>query len=338
MRALAGVWPQAQLAAFVLAGTLATTAAMCKLAPRIGLLAHPNARSSHAKPTPTAGGIGFVLPSLAVFALLAPEHPPSATLLVAGLAITVLGLVDDALDVYRSVRLACHVLLITGSVLWLFHPGLLAGVIFAIGLAWWLNLYNFMDGIDGIAASQAVAYAGGVLALGHADGSTPMLWALLAASAGFLCFNWPPARIFMGDAGAGFLGLVIGVTALWLWQSDEFPIAASAILLLTFWFDATYTLIVRVVTGQAFADAHRTHLYQIVARHLGHGLAVALFWLHFLAWLLPLAALSVALPEWRLVILAVAAVPLACACARFRAGARESDATTSGYDGTSHAG
>ena len=296
---------------------------MCKLAPRLGLLARPNARSSHAKPTPTAGGIGFVLPLLVAFAVLAAEHPPAAALLVAGLAIAALGLVDDAWDVYRSFRLACHALLATASVLWLFQPGLLAGAIFVVGLAWWLNLYNFMDGIDGLAASQAIAYAGGVLALGQLEGSTPLLWALVAGSAGFLCFNWPPARIFMGDAGAGFLGIVTGVTALWMWQSGEFPIAPSAILLLTFWFDATYTLMVRVVTGQAFADAHRTHLYQIIASRRGHGFATALFWLHFLAWLLPLAALSIALPEWRLVILTVAAAPLACACVRFRAGARE---------------
>ena len=307
-------------AAVAFLGTLATSWAMWKLAPRVGLLAHPNVRSSHAEPKATGGGIGFVLPLLACFALAASDYRPAPVLLVAGAAIAALGLLDDFRDVRRSVRLGCHFALASGAVLWLDAPGpVLAGAAI-LGLVWWLNLYNFMDGIDGLAASQAAAWAAGALLLGDAALSAPLLWALVAASAAFLCFNWAPARMFMGDAGACFLGLVTGIAALWLWRSGEFPIVASAILLLSFWFDASYTLIVRVVTRQAFAQAHRTHLYQIVAARIGHGRAVSLFWLHVLAWLGPLAALSVAFPRWRLLLLFVAAAPMAFACWVWRAG------------------
>lgn len=307
-------------AALVFVGTLAATAAMWKLAPRVGLLAHPNARSSHAAATPTGGGVGFVVPLSAVLALWAADYPPAWALLLAGVGIAALGLADDVLDLRRSVRLGCHVALAALCVLWLVAPGAWAAGLLILGLVWWVNLYNFMDGIDGLAASQALAYAAGVLALGDAGAATPLFWALAAASAAFLCFNWAPARVFMGDAGAGFLGLVTGVAALWLWWRGAFPVVASAILLLTFWFDATYTLIVRVVTGQAFADAHRTHLYQHIAGRVGHGSATALFWLHVVLWLAPFAALSLAFPAWRIACLVVAMAPLAVACVVGRAG------------------
>ena len=325
-------------AAVVFVGTLAATEALCKLAPRVGLLAHPNARSSHARATPTGGGVGFVLPLLVCFACMAAEYPPALPLLVAGFAIAALGLVDDFVDVPRSVRLGCHFALAAGATLWLFAPGWLVGGALILGLVWWLNLYNFMDGIDGLAASQAAGWAAGALALGDVGASAPPLWALLAASAAFLCFNWAPARVFMGDAGAGFLGLATGVAALWLWRSGEFPIVASAILLLPFWFDATYTLIVRVVTGQAFADAHRTHLYQILARRFGHGRTTSLLWLHLLVWLGPLAAVALAFPAWRVMCLLVAAAPMAALCVACRAGVPSPPAEADARRGATGAG
>lgn len=129
----------------------------------------------------------------------------------------------------------------------------------------------------------------------------------------------------MGDVGSGFLGLTTGVLALWLWQSAEVPFVASCILLLAFWLDASYTLGVRIVTGQAFAEPHRSHLYQIVARRLGHGRTAVLFWLHWMLWLLPLAALAVHFPAWQFALLAVACLPLAAACVWLRAGMPDAD-------------
>lgn len=316
MKAAPGLWA----VAVVLPATLLGTAALCRLAVRCGLVAAPNARSSHARPTPSGGGIAFVVPVLIVLGLSAGQFDAAPALLAAGAVIAALGLLDDRFDIGRGLRLACHLAIAGALVAWLWSPSLLAGAALTLGLAWWLNAYNFMDGIDGLAASQAAAFGAAGLALGGASAADPALWALVAAGVGFLCFNWAPARIFMGDTGAGFLGLTTGALAFWLARSDALPIAASAILLLTFWFDATYTLMVRVVTGQAFAHAHRTHFYQLIAKRLGHGIAVMLFWIHFLAWLVPWAAVSIAFPEWRFAALGVAAAPLAFACLKLRAG------------------
>ena len=294
--------------------------ALRRLATRWGLVAEPNARSSHEEPKPSGGGVAFVVPVLLVLGLSAGRFAGAPALLAGGAAIAALGLLDDRFELARGPRLICHFAIACALVAWLFTPSVFAGAVMALGLAWWLNAYNFMDGIDGLAASQAVGFAGAALTLGEASPADPALWALVAGGVGFLCFNWAPARIFMGDAGAGFLGLTTGALAIWLWRNNALPIAASAILLLTFWFDATYTLIVRVVTGQAFADAHRTHLYQLIAERLGHGITTMLFWVHFLVWLVPLAAASTAFPEWRLAALCVAAIPLAFACLKLRAG------------------
>ncbi len=287
------------------------------------VLAHPNRRSSHAVPTPTAGGAAFVVVVVCWLALFAEDYPPAMPLALGGTLVAALGLVDDVREVHAGIRLACHALVVSACVVWLVDAGVLLGVGLVVGLVWWLNLYNFMDGIDGIAASQAAAFAGGALLLADAGSSQPFAAVLVAASAGFLLFNWAPAKIFMGDAGSGFLGLLTGVLALWLWQAGELAPVASAILLLAFWFDATYTLIVRAVTGQAFASAHRSHLYQVLGRRLGHGRAVGIFWVHWLAWLLPLAFVASRFPRWQFACLALACAPIAVACVRLRAGAEE---------------
>ena len=317
-----GVWQdQALVAAAAFGAAAATTALARSVAVRLRLLAEPNARSSHAVPTPTAGGLGFVLPIIGFLVLSNPNHPPALVLAVAGTTIAALGLLDDFRDLRRDVRLAVHFLVATGCVP-LFADGHAAMAVLIVAFAWWINLYNFMDGIDGIAASQAVLYAGGALVIGELNSSADFAWVLLAASAGFLCFNWAPARIFMGDVGSGFLGVITGSLALLLWQNGELPPVASLVLLVGFWFDASYTLGVRIVTGQPIADAHRSHLYQILARRLGHGRTTALFCVHAVAWLAPLAAISVAFPRWQAACLVVACIPLALACVVFKAGSR----------------
>ena len=300
--------------------TLLSSVLLCRSAPRLKLVAHPNQRSSHTRPTPNSGGLAFALALVAWLIFFADGFRPAAALAVAGGAVAALGLLDDLHEIRRDVRFACHGGLAAGCVAGLFEPSFLSAVLLVLGLVWWLNLYNFMDGIDGIAASQALAYALGALLIGNLTHSETFVWMLLAATLGFLVVNWAPAKIFMGDVGSGFLGLVIGVLALWLSHSGELPFVVSSILLLAFWLDASYTLGVRIVTGQAFVDAHRSHLYQIVARRLGHGRAVSLFWLHWLLWLLPLAALAAYQPSWQFACLAAAGLPLGVACVTLRAG------------------
>ena len=311
----------------VFAATAVLTWAQLKAPSRLRVLATPNSRSSHAVPTPSAGGLAFVAVLACWLVLHAENYAPALPLAIGGTLVAALGLVDDLRDVPPAIRLVCHLLVVAACVLWLVEPGVLLLAVLTAGLVWWLNLYNFMDGIDGIAASQGAAYAGGILLLADAGASHLFAAALLAACAGFLLFNWAPAKIFMGDAGSGFLGLATGVLALWLWHAGELSPVASAILLLVFWFDATYTLIVRIVTGQAFASAHRSHLYQVLARRLGHGNATAIFCLHFMAWLLPLTWIATQYPRWQLVCLAAACVPIGVACATYRAGSRRHEAT-----------
>lgn len=306
------------LAVFV--ATLGATACVLHLARRFEVLAEPNARSSHVRPTPSVGGVGFALPLLGYLAFAIGHYAPASTLLGAGAALAILGGVDDIRELRRELRLAVHVgvsIVCVGAV----GPGgLLLGAALVVGLVWWLNLYNFMDGIDGLAASQAAAFAFGILLVGDLDSSLVFVQALAAAAIGFLCFNRAPAKIFMGDAGSGFLGIVTGVLALWLWRSGELAIVPSAILLLGFWADASYTLAARIITGQAFMEPHRLHLYQKVARRLGHGRTTVIFCLHALAWLAPLAAVAVAFPDWQFAVLGVAALPIVVACWAFKAG------------------
>ena len=314
----------------VFAATAVLSAILWKAGPRLRLLAHPNPRSSHTAPTPSGGGCAFVVTVVGWLVLFGGDFGPAAVLAVGGVVVAATGLVDDIRDVPPLIRLGCHLAVAAGCVGVLFAPDALIAAALVIGLAWWLNLYNFMDGIDGIAASQAAAYGGGVLLLADSGQAQPFAGVLLAAAAGFLLFNWAPAKLFMGDVGSGFLGLVTGVFALWLAHVGAVSAVASAILLLAFWFDATYTLIVRIVTRQAFASAHRSHLYQVLARRLGHGTTTTLFCLHFAAWLLPLAWLAIHFPRWQFACLAIAAAPIAVACVVFRAGSPRHGATGSG--------
>ena len=313
------------VATSALLATVTATAFIRFVAVRLGLLAEPNSRSSHATPTPTAGGLGFIVPVVGFLILSTDDYPPALVLATAGVAIALVGLLDDIKDLRRDLRLVAHLGLAIGCVALLADEPLVVSAVLVLGLAWWINLYNFMDGIDGIAASQSMIYAAGVLVIGGPAQSAAMVWVMLGASAGFLCFNWAPAKIFMGDTGSGFLGVVTGSLALTLWQSGELPAVASLILLVGFWFDASYTLGVRIVTGQAFADAHRSHLYQILSRRWGHGPTTSVFAVHAVVWLAPLAALSVSFPAWQAAWLLAACAPVGVACIVFRAGARDAD-------------
>jgi Fuc2NAc and GlcNAc transferase len=177
----------------------------------------------------------------------------------------------------------------------------------AVGLVWLLNLYNFMDGIDAIAGAEAVCVALGALLLGGAA-----TWLLLAAAAGgFLLLNWPPARIFMGDVGSGFLGFALGVLAVDAAAWELVPLASSAILLGVFLVDATVTLVHRWLRGERLAQAHRSHAYQHAARRLGGHRPVVLAVVALnLVWLLPWAWAAKAWPAWSMAAVAAALGPL----------------------------
>ncbi len=181
-----------------------------------------------------------------------------------------------------------------------------------LSMVWLTNLYNFMDGIDGLAGAQALcaALAGGVLLwLSDAQGLVLASLALALSSAGFLAWNWPPAKIFMGDAGSGLLGYSFAVLALASAQSGAMPAWIWLILLAPFVLDATLTLLRRMLRGERWHQAHATHLYQrMVQSGYSHKqvtlaviiLNVALLWglaawlwrhAEFGVWIVPMAAM-----------------------------------------------
>ncbi len=307
-------------------GGLAVEFFIIRASVSIRLLAHPNERSFHTVPTPTAGGLAFVIPVLAFVALVAMERVLLAQGLFAGAALLALvSLWDDIRELPSALRFGCQVVAVAAVVWTLQLPWHWVWVgLIALGLLWHLNLFNFMDGIDGIAGVQCLLFCAGAQLLtgGMSGWMGDVMWLLMGGVLGFLVYNWPPAKIFMGDVGSAFLGLLLSLMVVDLWATGHLPLVASLILLAGFWFDATYTLCVRMITGQAFTQAHRSHLYQQVADRKGHRWTTTVFLLFGVVWLLPLAWLAVQLPDFGYIWLAAAVAPLAVAAVVFRAGIR----------------
>lgn len=299
---------------------------------RRDLLADVNERSSHERPTPTMGGIVIVILVLGYMSYLTwSVGTPAGYALVSGAAIAGVGLWDDLSPLSARLRLFVQFAAV-GLLLFGLPVALSIWQLALVALAWvWLiNLYNFMDGIDGLAAVQCILFCLGVqlFGFGHPLWINDVIWVTAGASLAFLAFNWPPARIFMGDVGSAFLGLLLGFIALVCISSGSLPLVVVLLLLTGFWFDATYTLCVRMLTGQRFTQAHRSHLYQRLADQLGHGLTTLLFIAFNLGWLWPLAYLAqndvggytMSSP---LAVLCAAA-PLGILCWRYSAGLRSS--------------
>jgi Fuc2NAc and GlcNAc transferase len=284
-----------------------------RLALSRGLLDVPNARSSHSSPTPRGGGLAIVLAACAGFCALSGIGMLHTDLLCAllggGGAVAVVGFLDDRRPLPASVRFAVHLAAAIWAVAWLgglpplqvgtvvVHLGWFGHVMAVLAIVWTLNLFNFMDGIDAIAASEAVFVAAGGAFLLRLCGLSPQVPSaavvFAAACAGFLPWNWPLARIFMGDVGSGFLGFVIAVLA--CAASRENAVAAWIWLVLggVFFVDSTVTLLRRAFRGERVHEAHRNHAYQWLARrwHSHRRVTVATIALNVF-WLFPCAVIA----------------------------------------------
>lgn len=253
---------------------LAGTALARRYAIRKALIDYPDARRSHAVATPRGGGIAIAASGLVAMLCLLYWQPQRMPLLVGGVVALLLvagvGWRDDHGGLSARIRFAAHLLaalaVATGSAL--SGAPFFQVVMVAAAIPVLVNVWNFMDGIDGIAASQALLSAVVVLALPLASTLSwyPAL-ALAAACAGFLPFNAPSARIFMGDVGSGSLGLLLAFGLL-AWPQPE---RQASLLLITlpmsaFLLDASLTLLRRIVRGEPWWSAHVQHLYQRAAR------------------------------------------------------------------------
>ena len=304
------------------------------------IIDNPNERSSHSVPTPRGGGVAVVCSYLLALIVLIYSQQLSVhiglTLMAAGFVIALLGFLDDHGHINSMLRLAIHFLVAIGVVISLggfsevnvfngFELGFFANIIAVLFLVWLLNLYNFMDGINGIASVEAITTTVSMALLYlllHTSLNSDILWLLAAGVFGFLLWNFPKAKIFMGDACSGFLGLTLGILALIALKENLALFCAWIICLGVFVVDATYTLIKRVLNGYKMYDAHRSHSYQILSRQWGSHTPVTLAVVAVnLLWLFPIAYITAtqfwAYPEMAVLI---AYLPLILLAIKLKAG------------------
>ncbi len=308
------------VAALVLVATLVATGLVLKYLQRNAIFDRPNERSSHTGLIPRGGGLAVMAVIITAWAIVAPpwEQFDIATVLLAALLLACISWVDDLQSLPPWTRLLAQAAAVVPALVWLAHKppifqGLLPGSLdIALGgliWLWFINLFNFMDGIDGITGVESTAISMGIAFIAvqyPAFSIDPLLPATIAAAMiGFLWWNWHPAKIFLGDVGSVPLGFILGWLLLNL-ASDGYW-AAALILPLYYLTDATITLLRRAARGERVWEAHREHYYQrAVQGGRGHA-AVSIGVGVCNSVLLGLAAISLAWP-WEALGLSIIAV------------------------------
>ena len=284
----------------ILAATAFTISAwftrrFCDPGSAVYILDHPNDRSLHDRPVPRGGGLAILIAIFvcgAAVAWLQPERG-LASIALSIFLVAVVSFIDDRYSVPPVYRFLAHtvaaaVIVYNGYVLerleiagtdlnWSGAAGIVLSMLFAV---WMINLYNFMDGMDGFAGGMAVFGFGTFAVMGWMAGHitfTAISMIIAAASAGFLVFNFPPARIFMGDVGSSTLGLLAATLSLWGARNHVFPFWIAVLVFSPFIVDATATLIRRLLRHEKIWQAHKTHFYQrLVQAGWGHRKTVLL--------------------------------------------------------------
>jgi UDP-N-acetylmuramyl pentapeptide phosphotransferase/UDP-N-acetylglucosamine-1-phosphate transferase len=233
----------------------------------------PNERSSHTVPTPRGGGLAIVIAWYIGISILFSMGMLERNLYFAflcGLLLATISLIDDVIDLKPAIRLISQVFTVIAAFVFLggIHPVLLFEkdvipemLLYAItilGMVWFINLFNFLDGIDGYASVEAITLA---MAFFLFTGQSISL-ILIASVLGFLIWNWPKAKIFMGDVGSTQLGFILIVLGIYYHNNNSLSIINWLILSVPFWFDATLTLIRRWRNKEKLSQAHRKHIYQ----------------------------------------------------------------------------
>lgn len=319
------------------------TAGLRRYALASNIIDIPNARSSHAVPTPRGGGVAIVLAFLLALPILVWAQLITLDVLIAvggaGALIAIIGFMDDHGHIAARWRLLGHFCAGAWALFWLgglpqlsifgmtLNLGWAGSILAAFYLVWMLNLYNFMDGIDGIASVEAICTCLGACLIYWLTGMQELLWLpLLLAMAvlGFLFWNFPPAKIFMGDAGSGFLGITLGILSIQAAGASSQLLWAWLILLGVFIVDASLTLMRRLLRGERVYEAHRSHAYQFASRRFGKHLPVTLAVAAInLFWLLPLALCTLLFQVDGSWVLILAYVPLIVLAIKFNGGGVE---------------
>jgi Fuc2NAc and GlcNAc transferase len=255
--------------------SLGLTYLVRKLAIKKNIMDNPNERSSHSIPTPRGGGLAIVIVWFfgliyLFFNNIIEDHLFYS--LLSGMLLAVVSFLDDIFDLKPSIRLLTQA--ITAGAALFFLGGfqqnifdnqivfIIINVVVFIGLIWFINLYNFLDGIDGYASQEAILVAIGMFII-----TGDLIFGLLISSvAGFLIWNWPKAKIFMGDVGSTQLGFAIAILGIYVNNTQELNIFNWLILTSVFWFDASFTLFQRWKGKEKISQAHRKHAYQRLVR------------------------------------------------------------------------
>lgn len=311
------MWPLLTLGLAAVLSAVLTYRFILWLVPR-EIVSHPNHRTMHKTAIPTGGGAPVLLALLVAWLVLWPWPDGYKVLLPCVLILAAMSFADDITALPAVIRLPVHLAAAAACVLalpdneYVFRgvlPFWLDRALAALALAWFINLYNFMDGIDGIAGSETIAIAIGywlVCALAGTGGTLDgMAFASAGAAAGFLLWNWHPARVFLGDVGSIPLGFLMG----WLMVDLAAHVSLAPALILPLYFvaDATLTLLRRLSEGAKPWHAHREHFYQRAARGLGsHSAVVIRIWACNL--ILIVAALAAVADPFTGLLLAVATV------------------------------
>jgi UDP-N-acetylmuramyl pentapeptide phosphotransferase/UDP-N-acetylglucosamine-1-phosphate transferase len=257
---------------------------LCHPAAPFQVLDHPNERSLHEYPTPRGGGLAILIAILVCGAMASLFHPVGglAEITLSIFVVAIMSFLDDRYSVPPIYRFLAHGIAAAGIIYGGFylqrleilgatwHWSNVAGSLFsALFIVWMINLYNFMDGMDGFAGGMAVSGFGVMAVMGwmaEHDAFFAISLIIATASAGFLFFNFPPAKIFMGDVGSSTLGLLAAALSIWGARDGIFPFWVAILIFSPFIFDATVTLLRRLFQGEIVWKPHKSHYYQKLAQ------------------------------------------------------------------------
>lgn len=320
---------------------------LIKNAHKLGVIDHPKERSSHTTPTPRGGGmsflIAFMMTSMLLITFQLINYVEFIPLLICLPIVSLTGWFDDRSSLTARSRLFVQLICALFSLALItkffaldiqasFLPiesQFILRTLAILFIIWCINLYNFMDGIDGLAGSQAIFIALALAGFSYIEGEYDFMYIHLTLAAsvfGFIIFNWNPAKIFMGDVGSYFLGFYFACMGILQDIEGKIQLPTIGILMGPLIVDATYTLFARLLSGHKIFEPHKDHCFQhIVQKGKSHKQVATYYLLASIFWCLPMAILSeLNNTPIRIGLWAISYAPLIAVCFYFKAGKKTS--------------